>query len=291
MPLHIASIASGSNGNCYYVGNRTEAVLVDAGISCREVVRRAARTGIDMEKVKAIFISHEHSDHIRGLEAIARKWNLPVYATAPCLCRCGLGERSAHLGVPMRSDETISVGSLRVTAFAKRHDACDPVSFVVEEADGTTVGVFTDIGRCCNEVVRQFSRCHAAFLESNYDHDMLTAGRYPAHLKSRIRGGRGHLSNEEALTLFLEHASPSLSHLILSHLSAHNNDPQLVRDTFGPHRGQTEIIVASRYEESAVYTVGGSGPAMPRAAVAQRADVLSAALRKGKKPEAQLKLF
>jgi phosphoribosyl 1,2-cyclic phosphodiesterase len=295
MPLQILSIASGSNGNCYYVANDSEAVLIDAGISCRELQRRATRAGIDLGLVKAIFISHEHSDHIRGLEAIARKWNLPVFGTPACLSRCRM-DRSAHLSVTIQNNETVHVGGLAVTAFAKRHDACDPVSFVVESEDGVRVGVLTDIGRCCDEVVQQFSRCHAAFLESNYDTDMLMHGRYPAHLKQRIRGGHGHLSNDEALELFLEHRSPALSHLILSHLSANNNDPRIVEQVFRPHAGGVEVVVASRHAESEVFIVHGrevSSPSVRPVLSTQRAMKIATAFDRGRSVAdgPQLKLF
>ncbi len=306
MPLQICSLASGSNGNCYYIADDTEAVLIDAGISCRELMRRASRAGIDLAGVKAIFISHEHSDHIRGLEAIARKWNLPVYGTEKCLPRCRM-DRSAHLGVSMTNNETVQIGGLAITAFAKRHDACDPVSFVVEGADGVRVGILTDIGRCCDEVVRQFATLDAAFLESNYDADMLTYGRYPVHLKTRISGGHGHISNDEALALFLQHRSPRLSHLILSHLSANNNDPRIVEQVFQPHAGSVEVVVASRYAESKVYEVrggfhgdGGTGGPLetPLSMVSSQAAVLRAekiatAFERGRSAVAgpQLKLF
>ena len=307
MALQICSLASGSNGNCYYIANDTEAVLIDAGISCRELMRRTARAGIDMAMVKAVFISHEHADHIRGLEAIARKWNLPVYGTEKCLPRCRM-ERSAHLGVTMHNRETVQVGSLGVTAFVKRHDACDPVSFVVEGICGTRVGILTDIGRCCDEVVRQFSTLDAAFLESNYDADMLMHGRYPQHLKQRIRGGHGHLSNDEALELFLHHRSPRLSHLILSHLSANNNDPRIVEQVFRPYAAGVEVVVASRYAESEVYEVrggfdgrGGTGGENAKAAAgavsapvaAARAQKIATAFDRGRSAVGgpQLKLF
>jgi len=285
--LQFASIASGSNGNCYYVGNAAEAVLIDAGISLRETVRRATRAGIDLERVRAVFISHEHADHIRGIEALARKWNLPVYATPGCLARCRM-ERSAHLGIPMHNAEAVRIGGLTITAFAKAHDACDPVSFVVEGAGGLRVGVFTDLGHPCSALRGHFARCHAAFLESNYDADMLRYGRYPAHLKARISGGRGHLSNDEALDVFLQHRSPQLSHLILAHLSANNNDPRIVEHLFRPHAGGVEVVVASRYAESALYEI------QPGAAPAVRAEKIATLFERGRlaaSKEEQLKLF
>jgi phosphoribosyl 1,2-cyclic phosphodiesterase len=259
MSLYICSLNSGSNGNCYYVGNDREAVLIDAGISCRETEKRMARAGLEMRSVKAIFISHEHSDHIRGLEVLSRKHRLPVYVTGNTLRQGGLA-LDEHLAMPLDPSMPVQVGGLHVRAFPKYHDASDPHSFTVSFND-IRVGIFTDIGRTCKELIRHFSGCHAAFLESNYDEQMLRQGPYPAYLKKRISGGQGHLSNAEALQLFLTYRRPDLSHLILSHLSAENNCPVLVKDLFSPHAGDVKVVVASRHEESPVFQVtAGNAP-------------------------------
>src|SRR3954465_15435687 len=130
MSLFIASLNSGSNGNCYYVGNHSEAVLVDAGISCRETEKRMAKLGLAMEQVRAIFISHEHTDHISGLPVLAKKYRLPVYISAATL-------RNSGMALPPElvhyvTTAPVSIGALRVSAFAKLHDAADPYSFIVE---------------------------------------------------------------------------------------------------------------------------------------------------------------
>ncbi len=252
MSLYIASLNSGSNGNCYYVGNDMEAVLVDVGISCRETEKRMKLAGLNIKNVKAIFVSHEHGDHIRGVSTLANKYSLPVYITSltanngPILIK--------HLSKTFTAGEAVSVGSLKITAFAKQHDANDPHSFIISHNE-TTVGVFTDIGIVCKEVIHYFKQCHAVFLESNYDENMLENGRYPIHLKNRIRGGQGHLSNKQALELFLQHRPPFMSHILLSHLSKENNDPQLAADLFAPHARQYNVIVASRYKTSDVFTI------------------------------------
>ena len=256
--MFIASLNSGSNGNCYYIGNGTEAILIDAGISCRETERRMLRLGLPIRGVKAIFISHEHSDHINGLPVLAKKYQLPVFITAPTLQRGGQ-VIEAHLVTPFAAFETIGIGALQVIAFPKQHDAGNPHSFIVTCRD-ITVGVFTDIGIACQNVVQHFSRCHAAFLEANYDDDMLDRGGYPYHLKRRIRGGQGHLSNKQALELFINHRPPFMTHLLLSHLSKNNNDPKLVQELFDDHAGNTTVVVASRYQESAVYHIGTVNP-------------------------------
>jgi phosphoribosyl 1,2-cyclic phosphodiesterase len=255
MSLFIASLNSGSNGNCYYIGNENEAVLVDAGISCRETEKRMLRLGLSMAKVKAIFVSHEHSDHINGIPVLAKKYQLPVYITAPTLQNGGL-IIEGHLVMEFAAFETINIGDLQVIAFTKFHDASNPHSFIITCRD-ITVGVFTDIGVACEQVIKYFSKCHAAFLEANYDDDMLDKGGYPFHLKRRIRGGNGHLSNKQALALFTTHRPPYMTHLLLSHLSRNNNDPQLVQELFDSCADDTTIIVASRYQETAVYHIGG----------------------------------
>ncbi|MCX6217426.1 MBL fold metallo-hydrolase [Spirosoma sp.] len=253
MQLFITSLNSGSNGNCYYVGNEREAVLIDAGISCRETERRMERLGLSMQTVKAIFVSHEHSDHIRGIPQLAKKHQIPVFITPGTLNNSGLPQTSFPLR-PLRAYEPVWIGELCITAFPKHHDASDPHSFLVAGRD-TKVGVFTDIGAPCEHLIHHFKQCHAAFLEANYDEDMLERGRYPYFLKNRIRGGKGHLSNQQALDLFRTHKPAFMSHVLLSHLSKDNNCPQLTKDLFSLHRDTTEVIVASRFEETPVYAV------------------------------------
>jgi len=254
MSLFIASLNSGSNGNCYYIGNERDAVLVDAGISCRETEKRMLRLGLSMSKVRAIFVSHEHSDHISGIPMLAKKYRLPVYITPPTM-QGGKLFLDDELVISFIAFEAVSIGELHITAFPKFHDASNPHSFIVTCRD-IKVGVFTDIGVACENVISHFKLCHAAFLEANYDDDMLDNGNYPYHLKRRIRSGHGHLSNKQALELFTLHKPAYMSHLLLSHLSKNNNDPQLVQELFNNCADGTTIIVASRYEETAVYHIG-----------------------------------
>jgi phosphoribosyl 1,2-cyclic phosphodiesterase len=255
MSLFIASLNSGSNGNCYYVGDHQNAVLIDVGISCRETERRMKRIGLSMDRVRAIFVSHEHSDHIRGLAVLSAKYQLPVYITTATQThgRLILGGRERLF----RADQPVSIGDLSVTAFVKCHDAADPHSFIVE-AHGLTIGIFTDIGEPCERLIRHFSGCHAAFLEANYDEDLLRNGRYPYFLKRRISGGKGHLSNRQALELFRLYRPAHMTHLLLSHLSRDNNDPVLVADLFAEHANGVEVVIASRDQETAVFAIGES---------------------------------
>ncbi|HET6245079.1 MAG: MBL fold metallo-hydrolase [Bacteroidetes bacterium] len=253
MSLFISSLNSGSNGNCYYIGNEKEAILVDAGISCRETEKRMARLGLSMEKVKAIFISHEHSDHIRGLKVLSKKHRLAVFITPPTLKSSKL-ILDLELVQTFKAYEPVAIGGLSITAFPKYHDASDPHSFIVS-GNGVNIGVITDVGASCKHVIQNFKLCNAAFLEANYDVEMLEKGRYPLNLKRRISGGRGHLSNKQALAILMKHKPKFMSHLFLSHLSQDNNCPKLVNELFVKHAPKLQVVVASRYKETDVYKI------------------------------------
>jgi len=252
MSLFITSLNSGSNGNCYYIGNSSEAVLVDVGISCRETEKRMKQLGLSLQKVKAIFVSHEHTDHIKGVSTLANKYSLPVYITS---ATANNGPRLIkHLVKEFKANKPVIIGDLIVTAFTKKHDAADPHSFIIS-CNKITVGVFTDIGVACKEVVHYFKKCHAVFLEANYDEDLLERGKYPIHLKNRIRGDRGHLSNEQALELFTEHRPGFMTHILLSHLSKENNTPEIAQQLFNKHANGIAVITASRNQASDVYHI------------------------------------
>jgi phosphoribosyl 1,2-cyclic phosphodiesterase len=273
MSLYTASLNSGSNGNCYYIGNEQDAVLVDAGLSCKETEKRMERIGLSMDKVRAIFVSHEHSDHIAGLRVLSKKYRLPVYITPNTLLNSRLFLDTARV-CPFTAHAPVQIGELKITAFPKFHDAIDPHSFIIEGA-GVAIGVLTDIGVNCEHVNTYFNQCHAVYLEANYDEDMLANGNYPFHLKRRISGDKGHMSNAQALNLFNTHRPSFMSHVFLSHLSKDNNHPDLARELFERHAGNTRIVVASRYGETEVYCVGKDhvGTVMPQVAAIQQVAV------------------
>lgn len=254
MSLSITSLNSGSNGNCYYIGNENEAILVDAGISCRETGRRMHRLGLSLKKVKAIFITHEHTDHIRGLNTLMKKHQIPVYITFNTLQYSRLEPTHSPV-LPFKAFEPVQIGELTITGFPKFHDASDPHSFIISH-QGIQVGVFTDIGIVCEHVIAHFKQCHAAILEANYDEELLEQGKYPYFLKRRITSGKGHLSNTQALALFKEHRSSHMSHLLLGHLSKNNNCPIRVAELFKQHQEEVEVIIAPRDEETPIYQIG-----------------------------------
>lgn len=294
MSLFVASLNSGSNGNCYYIGNNEEAVLVDAGISCREIEKRMYSLGLDPKKVKALFVTHEHTDHISGVPTLVKKYNLPVYITPRTYRACGflLNEQLVRAFNPF---EPVQVGNISITAFPKWHDAIDPHSFVISYT-GTNIGVFTDIGAPCKHVIHYFKMCHAIFLEANYDDNMLANSRYPVFLRNRISGKHGHLSNVQALQLLTDHRPAFMTHIFLSHLSKENNDPAMVTDLFTSRASGVHIIHASRYAPTAVYHITPAAP-VPAEVIANRTALLLPSLemptrkKKSQSPQLQLTLF
>lgn len=253
MSLFIASLNSGSNANCYYVGTSTDAVLIDAGLSCRETLKRLSALNIEHSVIKAIFISHEHTDHVKGLDVLSRKLQLPVYINPGTHSKSGINIDDRLLEF-VQHGQVITLGNLQVEIFSKHHDAADPVSFLVSSGE-YHAAVITDLGHACENVKQAFSRCQAAILEANYDDELLDNGPYPFYLKQRIKSNKGHLSNAQALNLVREHASPDLCQLVLAHLSKENNDPHLVNNTFLLPEKSFNVHVASRYTPSPVFKI------------------------------------
>ena len=228
--VELCALASGSNGNCYYIGTEDEAILIDVGVSRKQVMLRMQEKGLDSKKIKGIFISHEHADHTRGVKILGKYLNIPVYMTKGTFENTWNPNRPGAYGLFIPG-ESLQLGKFTIHPFLKKHDAANPCSFRVE-VNGKNIGVMTDIGEVCENVSYHFSLCDAVFLESNYDKTMLIEGNYPYHLKQRVLSSVGHLSNEQAFELAKNHASPKLQHIILSHLSGENNTPEIAFNTF-----------------------------------------------------------
>ena len=242
--VEICALASGSNGNSYYIGNEKEAILIDAGIYYKRLIERLNDAGLDKEKIKAIFISHEHSDHIQGLRTTSKKLGIPGILTKSTYNKA-YNKNKPDLYAFFKPGEPYTIGDIMIHPFKKMHDAKEPCSFRVEVFN-KNIGVMTDIGEVDEVVQQEFSKCDAVFLESNYDKEMLWNGLYPYHLKQRVDSSVGHLSNEQALELAEQFASPNLKTIFLSHISAANNSRELAMETFSHLKAKYDIKLTSR---------------------------------------------
>lgn len=230
MVMQVCALASGSSGNCFYVGNGKDSVLIDAGISAKQICARMQQRGLQPEKVKGIFVTHEHSDHIRGVDVFARCFRVPVFATRKTAQACFLCDDEALIRV-IRNTEEVTLFGMCIEAFGKFHDAADPVSYTITHGK-KRVSVITDAGHACKRVQEHVSEADFLFLESNHDERMLREGDYPEELKAWILSDTGHLSNRQAGLCVLEYASSRLRTVVLSHISENNNTPQLALKTF-----------------------------------------------------------
>jgi phosphoribosyl 1,2-cyclic phosphodiesterase len=249
--LEICAIASGSNGNCYYIGNETHAVLVDAGISCKQIVQRMKDRNLNPLKVKAVFITHEHSDHLSGARVFGNRLNVPIYITPKTYYGAYKNQRPDYSKF-FNPGEIINVGDFEVHSFLKNHDASEPCSFRVQHG-GKNIGVFTDIGEACENVTQHLKMCDGLFLETNYDETMLWNGSYPWFLKQRVASTVGHLSNRQASDLLHSHAGEHLKCVFLSHLSKENNTHEIAYESMHPLTTRFEVKLTSRYEAGEVY--------------------------------------
>jgi phosphoribosyl 1,2-cyclic phosphodiesterase len=252
------SLQSGSSGNCIYVETPGVRLLFDAGITGVQAAERLASHGRDIRKVDAVIISHDHGDHIRHAGVFQRKYGLPIYVTPATLAaaasRCTLGNLKdvRHF----RSGDKLRFGDVHVQAVPTAHDGADGSAFIIE-AGTKRLGIMTDLGHVFQGLTDLVASLDAVFLESNYDPDMLAVGPYPAYLKQRIRGPKGHLSNLEAAQLLLRAAEGRrLKWACLSHLSEQNNRPEVALAT---HRGILPegpmLYTADRYQVSGVFTI------------------------------------
>ena len=229
--MEICALASGSSGNCFYVGSEKGGVLIDAGISAKQICMRMQERKLDPQKVQAIFVTHEHIDHIRGIDVFARNFDIPVFATKGTAKSCFLCSEKQRVRI-IRNTEKVLLDDLHIEAFGKVHDALEPVSYTISTGK-KRVSVITDLGHACKRVQEQVADADFLFLESNHDEQMLKEGNYPYHLKRLILSDEGHLSNRQAGLCVLEHASRRLKKVVLSHLSTHNNTAMLALQTFG----------------------------------------------------------
>ena len=230
-PLKVCVLGSGSSGNATVVSCESEALLIDAGLSARRMTERLAEAGTPVDHVRAICVSHEHSDHISGIRVLHRRHGIPLYAnggTIDALCR---NPELAELPWNrFATGHAFPVGPFRIESFSVPHDAYDPVGFIVHHGE-SRVGVVTDMGMVTALIRERLRTCHAIVVESNHDEQLLQEAARPWSLKQRIRGRQGHLSNRAAATLLEEIASPTIQHVFLAHLSEDCNRADLAHET------------------------------------------------------------
>lgn len=225
--MRVTVLASGSKGNCTYIEGDSGALLIDAGLSAKEIIRRINEAGGREDLVEGILLTHEHSDHMKGVDVLARKLGVPVYGTTGTLWEFEdkkRTEKPVELR-PCRREETFRIDGFSVTAFSTYHDACEPCGFLIEENDARTA-YCTDTGKVGDGIIRHLARADFIILESNHCPNMLENGPYPRFLKERIRDeNRGHLSNPGASEC-LKILKDDIGSAMLAHLSEENNTPK-----------------------------------------------------------------
>jgi len=232
VPVRVVALGSGSRGNATLVEFGATRLLVEAGLSARTLARRLEEVGVAPRSVSAVLLSHEHQDHAFGAERFSKLYEVPVVCTPETLA--ALDVSPLHLGgwVSLRPGEVLEIGDVRIDAFPVPHDAALPVGFALD-GKGVRVGIVTDLGHATTLVAERLRGCQVLMVESNHDERMLQAGPYPWHLKQRIGGRMGHLSNDDTALLLERVADPECRAVILSHLSEKNNTPALARDAAG----------------------------------------------------------
>jgi len=255
--LTLTVLASGSKGNATYISNGHTAILLDAGLSGKALQQRMAAKGLDPAGLDAILVSHEHSDHIKGVGVLSRRFGLTVYISDGTwqASRNALGKLADMR--PFTCGHPFSIGDLAIHPFSISHDAADPAGFTIS-CNGTKVGVATDLGIVTGVVRDHLEACDALILEANHDPQMLIDGPYPWPLKQRIRGRSGHLSNDDAATLLETLCHDRLAHVILAHLSEENNTPDKAKKIMEMviNHSDTKLHVASQATGSRVLRLG-----------------------------------
>jgi phosphoribosyl 1,2-cyclic phosphodiesterase len=266
MTLRFLSLASGSEGNCYYLGTPEYGVLLDAGISCRSIKRILKTNGIEIEQILAVFITHDHSDHIRSVGQLGGRLSIPLYATSAVHEKIKHSRLFDKTPAPIRrtvqKGEPIVLRDLTVTAFEVPHDAADCIGYRIQYKNNFFV-LATDVGHITPTVAENILLANHLILEANYDHDMLFHGPYPYLLKRRISNGAGHLCNTEAADFLAAHYHPRLRSVWLCHLSHNNNLPELALDAVKTAfdrqgialNGATKITALRRKEPSELYVL------------------------------------
>jgi phosphoribosyl 1,2-cyclic phosphodiesterase len=232
MKLNFCSLSSGSSGNCYYIGNEFHGILIDAGISATSIRKFLKNMNIPMDSIMGILITHNHIDHIRGLEVLARKNHIPAFTTK----RIWESIISPHKNIPrdcireIPLQEIYNLANFDIEAFPVNHDAPETIGFQIS-AEGKKITIVTDLGHICETSAPYIKESNLLVIESNYDEQMLENGSYPYFLKERIRSDNGHLGNHQTSEFLADIFNDSINHICLAHLSKNNNTPEKALNT------------------------------------------------------------
>ena len=260
-PMRLVVLGSGSEGNAVVIEAGGRRLLVDAGFSRREIKRRLAKVGLTPEDLHGVVLTHEHLDHVRGVERFCRKRRVPIYATAGTVSGMTLRPEVAELVRPCRSGVPFEAAGFVVELFSVPHDAREPVGVVVEDpGGGGRVGLVSDLGCRSRLAWSRLGGVHALVLEANHDLEMLRNGPYPWPLKQRVAGRHGHLSNADAAGGLEELAHEGLQHVVLYHLSQVNNLPALAAAVVGEELAKlctkAELTISGQFEPTPWLIVG-----------------------------------
>ncbi|VBB43627.1 Metallo-beta-lactamase superfamily hydrolase [uncultured Paludibacter sp.] len=262
--LRFRSLASGSSGNCYFIGNSSYGILIDAGVGVRSIRRFLRTMGLDFQHIWGVFVTHDHTDHIKAVGVLGEKHNIPVYTTRKiheginrnyCVTQKLSGsQRFIEIG------DTIEIGDILIKSFPVSHDASESVGFSVNYK-GKTAVFATDLGYICESATKHLSEADYLILEANYDDEMLANGPYPYYLQKRIKADTGHLSNMQTAMFLAENFTERWKYIFLCHLSKENNLPEIAYNTIKEHfrnnlidtEEKLQIIPLERISPSPLY--------------------------------------
>ncbi len=255
MKVKFISLASGSSGNCYYIGTESYGILIDAGIAARTIKKALKEFGIGMDTIIGVFVTHDHADHIKGVGGLGEKLNIPIYSTS--LVHQGINKsycmtEKLHSSVRyLEKNEPMQLRDFRIESFEVPHDGTDNVGYCIE-IDGKTFSFLTDLGEITPMAAEYICKANYLILEANYDEDMLRMGNYPQYLKERIISRTGHMSNTDTAEFLAENISENLQYIWLCHLSKDNNHPELAYKTVEFRLRDKGIVVGKDVQLSAL---------------------------------------
>lgn len=251
MKIKFICLASGSSGNCYYLGTDTYGILIDAGIATRTIKKSLKEAGIGMEMIRAVFITHDHADHIKGVGGLGEKLHIPIYSTAKIhqginksYCMTEKLHTSARI---LEKEQPMQLADFCIESFEVPHDGTDNVGYCIE-IDGKVFSFLTDLGEITPTAATYIRKANYLVIESNYDDEMLRMGTYPQYLKERIASHNGHMSNLDTATFLADNYEEHLRYIWLCHLSKDNNHPELAYKTIELKLREKGIIVGKDVE-------------------------------------------